>query len=366
MKNQFFGDSRDLFKFHLVLHAMVSLQFKTFTYVPLLTLNDDSGQGGLTDYSRPPCHENLYEFLQLAVVKNRDIRSLRDFFANKPFRYHPFKDDAEFKESERDAYFREIPGEVLQDALILLDPDTGLEVDQKSGPKYLRYEELRGLFGRMGEKSALMVFQFFFFTNDARIEKVRTRICSELPEALVTEGRHGQVAFFFLAKDKQVLATLQRMVADYPVEQKPSTSGTAELKHRELTEKIIGIFYDVYNELGHGFLESVYQSAMEIALKDAGLRVEREVAIPVWFRSRDVGNFKADLLVEGCVLLELKTAQAIDRAHEAQLMNYLRATEIEVGLLFNFGPKPQFRRIVFENERKKIRVHPRESAVEAS
>ncbi|MGH9602131.1 MAG: GxxExxY protein, partial [Terriglobales bacterium] len=130
-----------------------------------------------------------------------------------------------------------------------------------------------------------------------------------------------------------------------------------ELKHRELTEKIIGVFYDVYNELGHGFLESVYQSAMEIALRDAGLRVEREVAIPVWFRSTDVGNFKADLLVEGCVLLELKTAQAIDRAHEAQIMNYLRATEIEVGLLFNFGPKPQFRRLVFENERKKIRVH---------
>ncbi len=144
----------------------------------------------------------------------------------------------------------------------------------------------------------------------------------------------------------------------------PATSEKAELKHREVTEKIIGIFYDVFNELGHGFLESVYQSAMEIALRDAGLRVEREVAIPVWFRSRDVGNFKADLLVEGCVLLELKTAQAIDRAHEAQLMNYLRATEIEVGLLFNFGSKPQFRRFAFENARKKIRVHPRESAVE--
>ena len=145
----------------------------------------------------------------------------------------------------------------------------------------------------------------------------------------------------------------------------PATEKT-ELKHRELTEKIIGIFYDVYNELGHGFLESVYQSAMEIALSDAGLRVERELAIPVWFRSRDVGNFKADLLVEGCVLLELKTAQAVDRAHEAQLMNYLRDTSVEVGLLFNFGPKPQFRRFVFENERKKIRVHPRESAVEQS
>jgi GxxExxY protein len=142
-----------------------------------------------------------------------------------------------------------------------------------------------------------------------------------------------------------------------------SPEGT-DLKHRDLTEKMIGVFYDVYNELGHGFLESVYQKAMEISLREAGLRVEREMAVPVWFRSRDVGNFKADLLVEGCVLLELKTAQAIDRTHEAQLMNYLRATAIEVGLLFNFGPKSQFRRFVFENEKKKIRVHPRESAVE--
>jgi GxxExxY protein len=135
-----------------------------------------------------------------------------------------------------------------------------------------------------------------------------------------------------------------------------------DLKHYELTEKIIGVFYDVYNELGHGFLESVYEHALALALTQAGMRVERQVAVSVWFRSQQIGDFRADALVDGKVLLELKAARVIDQAHEKQLLNYLRATNIEVGLLLNFGVQPQFRRLVYENERKKIRVHPRESA----
>jgi GxxExxY protein len=134
------------------------------------------------------------------------------------------------------------------------------------------------------------------------------------------------------------------------------------LKHREFTEKIIGVFYDVYNELGHGFLESVYEQGLAIALAQAGMTVERQVAVAVWFRSQQIGDFRADMRVDGKVLLELKAARTIDQAHEKQLLNYLRATDIEVGLLLNFGVKPQFRRLVYENERKKIRVDPRESA----
>jgi len=141
----------------------------------------------------------------------------------------------------------------------------------------------------------------------------------------------------------------------------------SKLLYAELTEKIIGIYYDVYNELGHGFLESVYSNAMGRALAQAGLAVQREVSVPVYFRGWDVGHFKADLVVNGCILIELKAVQALDRSHEAQIINYLRATELEVGLLFNFGgSKPQFRRIVLENANKKIRVHPRESAVGGS
>jgi len=134
------------------------------------------------------------------------------------------------------------------------------------------------------------------------------------------------------------------------------------LKHRELTEKIIGVFYEVYNELGHGFLESIYEQALAIALAQAGMKVERQVAVSVFFRGRQIGDFRADMRADGKVLLELKAARAIDQAHEKQLLNYLRATDIEVGLLLNFGVKPQFRRLVYENEGKKIRVDPRESA----
>jgi GxxExxY protein len=129
------------------------------------------------------------------------------------------------------------------------------------------------------------------------------------------------------------------------------------LKHRELTEKIIGVFYEVYNELGHGFLESVYEKAFEIALTSKGVAVLRQIEVPVWFRGKQVGDFTADVLVEKCVLLEIKAGRALHPAHEAQLLNYLRATEIEVGLLFSFGLKPEFKRMAYDNVRKNQR-HP--------
>lgn len=130
------------------------------------------------------------------------------------------------------------------------------------------------------------------------------------------------------------------------------------LKHGELTEKIIGIFYDVYNELGYGFLESVYEKAMLKALRSASLRVASQVSVPVWFRGEQVGDFYADLVVEDVVILELKAARRAERAHEAQLLNYLKATDVEVGLLLNFGEHPEFRRLLLDNERKKIRENP--------
>ncbi|HZI46275.1 MAG TPA: GxxExxY protein [Pyrinomonadaceae bacterium] len=126
------------------------------------------------------------------------------------------------------------------------------------------------------------------------------------------------------------------------------------LKHKELTETIIGVFYEVYNELGHGFLESVYERAFELALISENLDVLRQIDVPVWFRGQKVGDFVADVLVNKSVLLELKAARTLDSAHEAQMLNYLRATDIEVGLLFNFGIKPEFRRLVFENSRKQV------------
>lgn len=137
------------------------------------------------------------------------------------------------------------------------------------------------------------------------------------------------------------------------------------LKHSELTDKIIGVFYDVYNELGHGFLESTYAEAMIVALKEAGMNVAKEFPVPVWFRGRIIGQYHADVLAQNLVMLELKAVRTLESAHEAQLLHYLRATEIEVGLLLNFGVRPQFRRLLFDNERKKIRENQCESVAKA-
>jgi GxxExxY protein len=137
-------------------------------------------------------------------------------------------------------------------------------------------------------------------------------------------------------------------------------------KYSELTEQIIGVFYEVYNELGFGFLEKVYEEAMALALKERGLAVQQQVPVPVWFHGQAIGTYDADLVVNGIVLLELKACRALDSSHEAQLLHYLRSTEIEVGLLLNFGPRPQVRRFAFENERKKISVHLRKSAAKGS
>jgi GxxExxY protein len=124
-------------------------------------------------------------------------------------------------------------------------------------------------------------------------------------------------------------------------------------KHDDLTKKIIGVFYEVYSELGSGFLESVYHEAMRLALAQAGLKAMTEVAVPVSFRGELVGIFRADLIVNDAVLIELKACEALAREHESQTLHYLRATDIEVALLMNFGPTPKFRRLVLDNDLKK-------------
>jgi|SRR6266404_6763828 len=133
-------------------------------------------------------------------------------------------------------------------------------------------------------------------------------------------------------------------------------------KYSELTEQIIGIFYEVYNELGFGFLERVYEGAMVVILKERGIQFHQQLSLPVWFHGQTIGSYDADIVVNGVVLLELKACKTLEASHEAQLLHYLRSTEIEVGLLLNFGPRPQVKRLAFENERKKISVHLRKSA----
>jgi GxxExxY protein len=121
------------------------------------------------------------------------------------------------------------------------------------------------------------------------------------------------------------------------------------MKHRELTAKIIDCAYRVHRELGFGFLESVYQNALVIELTKADLKVEQEKKVKVSYEGKVIGDFTADVVVEEKVILELKSVKQLHAAHEAQLINYLKATGIEVGLLINFGETVEIKRKVLDH-----------------
>ena len=126
--------------------------------------------------------------------------------------------------------------------------------------------------------------------------------------------------------------------------------------HSEITDLIIKAFFNVYNKLGYGFLEKVYENAMMIELKKLGLIAEKQKQLKVFYDEFEIGEYYADIIVNDCIIVELKAAEAICPEHEAQLVNYLKATDIEVGLLLNFGKEPKFKRRVltaeFKNHKK--------------
>ena len=144
---------------------------------------------------------------------------------------------------------------------------------------------------------------------------------------------------------------MQRIIADLE----------AWMLHGDITDLIIKGFYKVYNTLGYGFLEKVYENALVIELETMGLEVRQQHPINVYYESRIVGEYFADLLVNNAVILELKVAEQLRTEHVAQLTNYLKATEKELGLLLNFGKDPEFKRVVFTKRFK----NPRESAASA-
>lgn len=125
-----------------------------------------------------------------------------------------------------------------------------------------------------------------------------------------------------------------------------------ELLYKDLTDQILKIYFSVYNNLGYGFLEKIYENALGIELRNRGFEVEQQKPIKVYYRNHLVGDYFADLVVNNLIIIELKVVDKIILSHEAQLLNYLRATPIEVGLLLNFGPKAGFKRKVFTNTRK--------------
>jgi GxxExxY protein len=124
------------------------------------------------------------------------------------------------------------------------------------------------------------------------------------------------------------------------------------MKHHEVTDRIIQAFYKVYKSLGYGFLEKVYENAMVIELRKETLNITPQSPIKVYYDEQIIGEYYADLLIDNKVIVEIKAAKCLAPEHEAQLLNYLKATDIEVGLLLNFGPQPEIKRKIFDNPKK--------------
>ena len=127
------------------------------------------------------------------------------------------------------------------------------------------------------------------------------------------------------------------------------------LMHKDITDRILKAFYQVYQDLGYGFLERIYEMAMLMKTRELGLRVQRQVPIDVYYEGEKIGRYAADLVVNELIIVEIKAARALCEENEAQLLNYLRATQFEVGLLLNFGYRSEVRRFVFGNDRKGTR-----------
>ena len=125
--------------------------------------------------------------------------------------------------------------------------------------------------------------------------------------------------------------------------------------HESITDQILKGFYKVYNTLGYGFLEKVYENALLIELHSMGMAVSQQHPIAVYYGDEIVGEYFADLLVNEKIVVELKCAEKLRPEHTAQLTNYLKATKNEVGLLLNFGHDPEFKRIIFSNHKKNPR-----------
>ncbi|MCA6423147.1 MAG: GxxExxY protein [Flavobacterium sp.] len=131
---------------------------------------------------------------------------------------------------------------------------------------------------------------------------------------------------------------------------------TKNFPHQELTKSIIGLYYDVNNELGYGFMEKVYHNAMLIELKKRGFEIDNQKKLNVLYKNEIVGEYVPDIIVNNKVILELKTVEYLLDIHENQLLNYLKATDCEVGIILNFGKDPQFIRKIFTNDLKKNKI----------
>ncbi|HMD86857.1 MAG TPA: hypothetical protein VKO18_19375 [Terriglobia bacterium] len=245
MKNQYFGDKRDLFKYDLWLEIAKSLGIKTHTFIPMLTPSDSSQQGGRIPAEAENYSEAIFNFLahcrkhpNAPDEKRRNIKRLRAFFRCQSLKYHPYRDTEYLKHDSRDEYFSSVPKEMLECAAILIDPDIGLErkggLGKKQPEKYVKYTEIACLANRCSEGSVILLFQFLaggkrvqclnrMADRESRLRLALSRVWTEpSPIPWVAEGRRmpsgplfGDVAFFLIAVGRCTGAAVNQFTRDY-------------------------------------------------------------------------------------------------------------------------------------------------------
>ncbi len=216
MKNQYFGDNRDLFKYDLIYQIIQAGLVKHFMFIPMLTKNDDTGQGGVANRDKAKAgkqNKELVNFLDKYVNENkRDVKQLKSFFEKKTIKTTIYEKD--FCHERRDEYFEEIGNKLLTKSLVFVDPDIGLEV-KRLREKHIRYKEVQYLCKRMDKSSVLMIFQFI--PREKR-ETCLRRISKRLKEEagnLPIYISDNQVVFFFLAKDNFLRESLGKEISNY-------------------------------------------------------------------------------------------------------------------------------------------------------
>lgn len=224
MKDQFFGDSRDYFKYDLMIFLADNLQeTQRFTFIPMLTANDKSGQGAKTGYKQmKPDTPGLYDFLRRCIrEERRSVAQLRTFFGQHDgrFEYCPYWDDRYFQNDKRGPYFAELPSDYLDRALVLADPDTGLEISSmrpSNAHNYIRYDEVKGIYRRLGLSSVFLIFQYFPRVQRAPYLRRRFQeICSALQWPPPIAISDNQIAFIALTKSNETRSSVSRLLREY-------------------------------------------------------------------------------------------------------------------------------------------------------
>lgn len=229
MKNQYFGDVRDLFKYDLCLELLINTHIKKLVFIPMLTPNDSSKDGRHINYEKAKAgylRKNLVDFLSKCVKQGkRDISMLKVFFEkfnkenllNQKIDLYIHKEGQYLSNQDREEHFNDIPKELLESSLILIDPDNGLEVKSKTKmEKYLRYSELKALFEQMDKSSVIMVFQYIpRIKRHNYFETLKQKIEKELNNPFILYVSDNRVVFFIIAKDNELYKLTKNVIKKY-------------------------------------------------------------------------------------------------------------------------------------------------------